>query len=697
MLGSVAMELHTVRLAKAFATVAVCCACLPLIGCGQPSESSPGASDAAAESSVRRAPAAHPLPPGSGLDARPHNASCVAPPQPKGGLALVVTRMFPNLYFQEPVQLLQAPAEESQWYVVEQGGLIKAFTSTDSQNATARPFADLTSRIGGAGSGSLIAMAFDPAFASSNRVYVSYVAPGPETRISSFTVSAGVVDPASEAIVIRVPRPSSGGGGAIAFGADGMLYAAFGAGGSDSLAGKLIRIDVGGKNAYTVYASGLHDPRGLAFDGTSQSRQLWLADSGRGGSEEVFRVVEAGNLNDPVAAYPHTVGDSIVAGHVYRGTAIAWLANRYVFADRTAGSLFALLPDGKGGQYARQLLNKGGASVASLAQAKNGELYFVSSSGGLYGVQSGVIRQRLSQTGCVDPANPAQPAAGLIPYEVAVPLWSDGAHKRRWMAVPDDEKIKVESDGDWTFPTGTVLVKEFIVNDELIETRLFMRHSDTGNWRGYSYRWNATHTDADLVVEQEHVDLGKQAWSYMTSNQCSECHTKAAGGSLGLETRQLNTTMLYPETGRSANQLGTLMKIGMFSNELQVEDRYPDPNDETVAFPERVRSYLHVNCQQCHRPQANSIVRHDLRYSTPLAATHTCNATLEGLSLGAKDERIIVPGHPERSTLYLRMTSRGIVDISMPPVGTSQVDAHGLAMVKKWVEGMRSDCQWPAQ
>jgi uncharacterized repeat protein (TIGR03806 family) len=274
-----------------------------------------------------------------------------------------------------------------------------------------------------------------------------------------------------------------------------------------------------------------------------------------------------------------------------------------------------------------------------------------------------------------------------------VPLWSDGARKRRWMALPTGSTIKVEKDGDWTFPVGTVLRKDFLVDDVVIETRLFMRHTDTGNWRGYSYRWNAAHTDADLVVEPEHVNLGKQSWSYMTSSQCSECHTKAAGGSLGPETRQLNTTMTYPETGRTANQLSTLASIGMFSGPLHVEAPYPDPANETLPIGERARSYLHVNCQQCHRPYANSIVRHDLRFYTPLEYTHTCNAPLEGLSLRVKGERIIVPGHPERSTLYLRMSSRGVVDISMPTLGTNQVDEFGLALIRKWIEGMGSDCR----
>src|SRR3954454_13675067 len=122
------------------------------------------------------------------------------------------------------------------------------------------------------------------------------------------------------------------------------------------------------------------------------------------------------------------------------------------------------------------------------------------------------------------------------------------------MALPNNTQITVESDGDWTFPAGTVLVKSFTLNGQLIETRLFMRHTDTGNWGGYTYRWNDAHTDATLVSGGLVASIAGQNWIYPSEAQCLQCHTSAAGGSLGLESRQLNTTIAYP-TGRSANQL----------------------------------------------------------------------------------------------------------------------------------------------
>src|SRR3982751_23471 len=52
---------------------------------------------------------------------------------------------------------------------------------------------------------------------------------------------------------------------------------------------------------------------------------------------------------------------------------------------------------------------------------------------------------KLSQTGCMDPADPKKMAASVVAYEVNSPLWSDGADKQRGMALPTGGKIHVKS------------------------------------------------------------------------------------------------------------------------------------------------------------------------------------------------------------------------------------------------------------
>ena len=134
-------------------------------------------------------------------------------------------------------------------------------------------------------------------------------------------------------------------------------------------------------------------------------------------------------------------------------------------------------------------------NVSSFAEDPDGELYVVNMRGDLHriigaGTVTGGVATQLSATGCVDPANPTVPASGLIPYEPTAPFWSDGAAKERWIGLPDGQNITVNADGDWDFPNGTVLMKNFRLDNRLVETRLFMRHPD-GVWAGYSYEWNA--------------------------------------------------------------------------------------------------------------------------------------------------------------------------------------------------------------
>jgi mono/diheme cytochrome c family protein len=233
-------------------------------------------------------------------------------------------------------------------------------------------------------------------------------------------------------------------------------------------------------------------------------------------------------------------------------------------------------------------------------------------------------------------------------------------------------------------------VKNFTLNGELIETRLFMRHTDTGNWGGYTYRWNASHTDATLVTGGLTTTIGTQAYTYPSEAQCLQCHTNAAGGSLGLETRQLNSSITYPATGRAANQIATLDAIGMFTASPTVQAAYPDPFDTTQPTADRARAYLHTNCAQCHRPNGGTPVNLDLRYSTTIANTNACNVAPSSGNLGVSGAQIILPGDASRSVLYLRMSRRDANQ--MPPVGSHVVDTQGAALLQQWINGMGGGC-----
>ena len=103
----------------------------------------------------------------------------------------------------------------------------------------------------------------------------------------------------------------------------------------------------------------------------------------------------------------------------------------------------------------------------------------------------------LSQTGVFQSLKDLTPAAGVLPYDVNSPLWSDGASKRRWLILPKESQIGFSPHGAWKFPPGTVLVKhfEFAAEDgrpaRRLETRLLVVDR-RGSGYGVTYRWLPT-------------------------------------------------------------------------------------------------------------------------------------------------------------------------------------------------------------
>src|SRR5437868_226891 len=79
----------------------------------------------------------------SGIDSRPSNATCVAWARPATG-SISLTR-FTDLSFSASIAMLQAPADNSRWFVVEQGGVVKQFNTATPNVATS--FIDIQGRV----------------------------------------------------------------------------------------------------------------------------------------------------------------------------------------------------------------------------------------------------------------------------------------------------------------------------------------------------------------------------------------------------------------------------------------------------------------------------------------------------------------------------------------------------------------------
>jgi uncharacterized repeat protein (TIGR03806 family) len=283
----------------------------------------------------------------------------------------------------------------------------------------------------------------------------------------------------------------------------------------------------------------------------------------------------------------------------------------------------------------------------------------------------------------------------MIPFRVNSQLWSDGAAKQRWVAVPDGEQITVQADGDFSFPIGSVLMKEFSFNGVPFETR-FLKHHNGGSWAGYTYRWQGD--DARLVDRGgEDVVVINNAgtpinWHYPSRGQCLLCHTQAAGVVLGPEIAQLNSMFHYPSTGRPGNQLQTWDHIGMFAEALPFDrPALADYDNGGLPITDRARSYLHSNCAGCHRSENNSIrATMDLKFFTPVAHANICGVDPNISNLGVAGAKLVTPGNPALSILPMRMRVRG--ENQMPPLGTQYQHTVGINVIESWIGQMDAAC-----
>ena len=564
--------------------------------------------------------------------------------------------------------------------------------------------------------------------------------------VSSFDMSNNgtTINPQSETVILRQPRSSFHQGGFMAFDDDGLLYIGFGDGAEQGdpngnsqnlaeLRGKLLRVDIDSATPYAIpadnpfansggvplpeiFALGLRNP--FRGDIDPVSGDIFLGDVGYNQLEEVDRVQSGDNLGwnikeatrcqseqygscddpdlvDPLVRYRHNDGScAVIGGYFYYGQNMPGLQGLFLFADFCTSKVSAVEFDNAGRPSELPVIPPGSGigNITTFAKSNDGELYAVTDSQ-IHRIQPEALEpgvsgpaEQLSQTGCFDPINPRTPAAGLVPYEVNAELWSDGGSKRRWIALPDGATIEFAPDGDFLFPDGTVLAKEFSVDGEPVETRLFMKDNNSV-WRGYSYEWLGG--DALLLQSgKDKVLSNGQSWRFPDRGECIRCHTESANFALGLEFGQLNSLKVYSEANRLSNQLATLEHIGFFSAGLpDTPDRLPSMagiEDTHQALSRRARSYLHSNCAGCHRGSGVTQSNIDLRFGTSRSDMNVCNVDPELDDLGIAGSKLLDPGNPGNSILFVRSSSADPL-VRMAPLATSVVHVDGMTVLRSWI------------
>lgn len=316
--------------------------------------------------------------------------------------------------------------------------------------------------------------------------------------------------------------------------------------------------------------------------------------------------------------------------------------------------------------------------------------------------------QTLSAYHLFTDAGGRRPNAGVMPYALNTPLFSDYALKQRYIFLPPGTKARYRPVGALDLPIGTTLVKvfafpaDFRKPDEkvrLVETRLLI-HKPSG-WVALAYVWNADQTEAVLKragerTDVDFVDVHGRArhvdYAVPNANQCKECHS--LGHTLtpiGPKARNLNGDYAYAD-GRE-NQLAHWIRLGLLEGAppLKQIPRTAIWDDPAEPLAARARAYLDGNCGHCHNPQgaaSNSGLFLDLEETRapqlgvlkrPVAAGRGSGNLLFD----------IAPGDPDGSIIVHRMASTE-PGVMMPELGRSLVHEEGLALVRAYIASLKA-------
>jgi uncharacterized repeat protein (TIGR03806 family) len=322
--------------------------------------------------------------------------------------------------------------------------------------------------------------------------------------------------------------------------------------------------------------------------------------------------------------------------------------------------------------------------------------------------------------------------AGVVPYDLNTPLFSDYAHKLRTVWMPAGSAAQYDATRSFDFPVGTILSKTFyyprtgaganavartydqskdsagqgldLAAVRLIETRILVRRES--GWEALPYVWNAAQTEAQLARTGDEVPLelvasgaANEPFTYVVpnENQCAGCHVTDLNvktlGPLGLKARHLNRDYDYP--AGPENELTHLVKVGYLTGlpPLAAVPRNANWRDATEPLDARARAYLDVNCGHCHSDTGPANTT-GLTFEPGVANDRHLGVCKPPVAAGrgTGDHMIdIIPGHPDDSILPFRMASNE-PGVMMPEQGRGTVHREGLALIRDWIAAMPGAC-----
>lgn len=294
-----------------------------------------------------------------------------------------------------------------------------------------------------------------------------------------------------------------------------------------------------------------------------------------------------------------------------------------------------------------------------------------------------------------------KPNAGVEPFRPSSELFTDYAHKQRFIWMPENVSANyVADDKPFDMPIGTVLIKNFYYNytygsndSYIIETRLMIK-KDSG-WSFANYVWNDGQTEAHLNTNGLTLEIDwkadasgpvhNTAYKVPSLNDCMVCHRNGDDFvPIGFKPQNLNSNYAYENGTR--NQINHLRTKGYIQNVPNSINSTIDFKNTQADLQLRVRSYFDINCAHCHIDGGNAAYS-QLRF----AFAETSDLSKMGLCVtanlqpeGTMNPLIINGGNAAASTLPYLMQANDMY-FMMPRIGRTMVHQEAVDLVNQWI------------
>jgi len=315
----------------------------------------------------------------------------------------------------------------------------------------------------------------------------------------------------------------------------------------------------------------------------------------------------------------------------------------------------------------------------------------------------GKMCSRLSSWGLFDDIAAQTPAAGVLPYDLNTPLFSDYTTKQRFVRLPAGETVPWNDSDALALPIGSVLVKTFgylhdrrdpSLGRRLLETRVLV-HGEAG-WHGAAYVYGDDDADAEVAIAGTLVDASwihddgstrTNRYVVPNQNQCKNCHAEHDDvvTPIGPKVRHLQ-----PERVQALIDAGALVGA---PPRAEWPHAIVATDPATGTLDERARTFLDINCGFCHNERGagrTSGLFLDWAQTDP-AKLGVCKAPVATGRGSGGLQYDIVPGAPEQSIVVFRMSATD-PEIKMPEIGRNLVYDEGIALIREWIAAMPGSC-----